>query len=100
MRARAQIERAFTTTPLAKYLPSTRDLIVDSDDNLWVQHYPGASSKSVAWTVVSADGTMRATVLLPTALEVHEIGCDHVLGRYVDADESVPEVRLYALTRK
>lgn len=97
---RAQIERAFAGTPLAKYLPSTRDLIVDSDDNLWVQHYPRASSQSVAWTVFSADGTMRATVLLPTALEVYEIGRDYVLGRYVDADESVPEVRLYALTRK
>ena len=48
----------------------------------------------------SADGTMRATVLLPTALEVYEIGRDYVLGRYVDADESVPEVRLYSLTRK
>ena len=100
MRARAQIERAFATKPLAKYLPSTRDLIVVSDDNLWVQHYPRAWSKTVGWTVFSADDTMRATVLLPTALEVHEIGCDYVLGRYVDADESVPEVRLSALTRK
>lgn len=59
-----------------------------------------ASSKSVAWTVFSAEGTMRATVPLPTALEVYEVGRDYVLGRYVDADESVPEVRLYAVTRK
>lgn len=43
---------------------------------------------------------MRATVPLPTALEVYEVGRDYVLGRYVDADESVPEVRLYAVTRK
>jgi hypothetical protein len=40
------------------------------------------------------------TVTMPSALEVYEIGRDYVLGRYVDPDESVPEVRLYTLRRR
>ena len=45
------------------------------------------------------DGRVRATIALPAALEVYEIGRDYVLGRYIDADAAVPEVRLYRLMR-
>ena len=34
------------------------------------------------------------------ALEIYEIGADYVLGRYIDPDEQVPEVRLYGLIRR
>ena len=98
--SRKIVERMYAEYPLPKYLPATRDLIVDSDGNLWVQHYPRAAASGVSWTVFSPTGRVVASVLLPTALEVYEIGRDYVLGRYIDPDESVPEVRLYLLARK
>jgi hypothetical protein len=95
--ARKRVERDYATMPLAKYLPATRDLIVDADANLWVQHYPRASFPTVSWTIFSIDGKVRATISLPAELEVFEVGRDYVLGRYVDPNEAVPEVRLYRL---
>lgn len=99
-RARKSTELEYQKFPLPKYLPATRDLIVDSDGNLWVQHYPRAASPTVSWTVFSPTGTVLSTVALPTVMEVYEIGRDYVLGRYIDPDESVPEVRLYPLSRR
>jgi len=32
-------------------------------------------------------------------LDVNEIGEDHVFGRYLDPDESIPQVCLYRLVR-
>jgi len=97
---RASLERAYAAYPLPRFLPATRELVVDSDANLWVQHYPRASAKTVTWTVFSVAGAIIANVTLPTALEVYEIGRDYVLGRYIDPDEGVPEVRLYPLARR
>lgn len=97
---RASIERSYATFPVPRFLPATRDLVVDSDANLWVQHYPRAASSMVAWTVFSAAGAVIANVNLPAALEVYEIGRDYILGRYIDPDEAVPEVRLYPLVRR
>jgi hypothetical protein len=99
-RARKSTELEYQKIPLPKFLPATRDLIVDSDGNLWVQHYPRAALPTVSWTVFSPAGTVLSTVALPTVMEVYEIGRDYVLGRYIDPDESVPEVRLYPLSRR
>ena len=49
--------------------------------------------------VFGADGRTVAVVVLPAALEVYEIGLDYVLGRAVDENDGVPEVRLFALRR-
>ena len=51
------------------------------------------------WRVFGQDGAHVAHVDLPTYLDVYEIGSDYVLGRYLDPDESIPQVRLYRLTR-
>ncbi|MBL0170611.1 MAG: hypothetical protein IPP90_07750 [Gemmatimonadaceae bacterium] len=99
-RARSRVESDYASMPLPKNLPATRELIVDADDNLWVQDYPRASSATVRWTVFAPTGTMLATIALPTAFELYEAGRDYVLGRYVDPNEAVPEVRLYRLTRR
>ncbi len=99
-KARKSLELEYATIPLTKFLPATRDLIVDTDGNVWVQHFPRAGAKTVPWTVFSSAGKVLATVALPSPLEVYEVGRDYVLGRYIDPDEAVPEVRLYALTRR
>ena len=52
------------------------------------------------WTVFAPDGKVRATVAMPVALEVYEIGVDYMLGRYIDTEEQVPEVRVYRLVKR
>lgn len=98
-RARKSIDASYAKMPLTKFLPGSRDIIIDREENVWVQHFPRAASKSVLWTVFGANGKVRARVEMPTAFELYEVGRDYVLGRYIDADEAVPEVRLYKLTR-
>jgi hypothetical protein len=97
-KARPAIEKQYATMTPPKFLPATRDLIVDADGNLWVQHFPRATAKTVTWTTFSPAGRVLATTAVPTDLEVYEIGRDYVLGRIVN-DDGIPEVRAYALTR-
>ncbi len=54
--SRPAIVKQFAALTLAKFLPATRDLIVDADANVWVQHFPRATSSTVPWTVFSAAG--------------------------------------------
>lgn len=52
------------------------------------------------WTVFTNTGAQLAEVRLPNNLDVYEIGNDYVLARYMDPEESIPEVRMYRLNRK
>lgn len=94
-----QLEASFASMQLPKTMPAYGAFAVDALDNLWVQAYKRAGTKQVRWTVFAPDGKLLARVLLPTDLTVHEIGRDYILGRYQDADEAVPQVHLYRLTR-
>lgn len=96
---RAGINRMFTDMPLTEFLPATRDIVVDADDNLWVQHYPQAKQVVVRWTIFSNSGQVRGTLEHPAAFDIYEIGRDYILGRYRDSREGIPEVRMYSLKR-
>jgi hypothetical protein len=74
-------------------------LKVDAEDYVWVRAYAAPSSALVEWQVFSPAGRHVATVPMPRALEVFEIGTDYVLGKYLDAAEGQPLVRLYPLRR-
>lgn len=93
------IESQFATHPFPEMLPPYAALLVDAEDLLWVQEYPRASAPVVRWWVISKDGRVVAHALLPTYLQVFEIGLDDVLGRYLDPVEAVPQVRQYRLRR-
>jgi hypothetical protein len=97
--SRKFVVQSHSAAPKVEFLPATRDLIVDGDDNLWVQHFPRGGVSTVMWTVFARSGAVLATVQLPAVLEVFEIGRDYVLGRYTDVGEAVPEVRIYKLKR-
>jgi len=99
-RVRASVERGYAEMTLPKTIPAYASLVVDSDDYLWVQDYPRAKGATVRWSVFDRAGNAVTEVGLPTHLEVYEVGRDYVLGRYLDPDEQVPEVRLYRLSRR
>jgi hypothetical protein len=67
-KARKSLELEYATIPLTKFLPATRDLIVDTDGNVWVQHFPRAGAKTVPWTLISYDGKELDTVALTSPI--------------------------------
>jgi hypothetical protein len=79
-------------------MPAYQDLEVDDLGNLWVKEYEPDPDAPSRWTVVDADGHMLGEVVLPSGLNVTQIGNDFVLGIWQDELE-VEHVRLYALTK-
>src|SRR5688572_27921089 len=75
-------------------------LDVDDGPNLWVLDYPIPGTTMTRWSVYDTSRKEIASATLPRYLEVYEIGEDYVLGRYLDPDASIPEVRLYRLRRR
>lgn len=96
---RKAIEANLAAIVLPKTLPAYAALVVDADDNLWVQDFAHANPRLVTWTVFGRQGNQLAEVALPATLDIYEIGQDYILGRYLDPDEAVPEVRLYRLSK-
>jgi hypothetical protein len=92
-------ERAWDELPVPKALPTYSSLVIDASGHVWAQEYARGASPTAEWTVFDAEGRRVATTSLPTHLEVYEIGNDYVLGRFLDPDEAVPQVRLYRLRR-
>lgn len=80
-------------------LPAYAALIVDSDDNLWVQSYPRAGAKTSLWSIFSPSGNEIAQAALPLNMVVHEIGKDYVLGVVPEPPDGVHHVEMFRLTR-
>ena len=99
-KSRPRVEKYFATITLPKTLPPYRALLVDAHDNLWVQDYARSTPVSVTWTVFDPTGKQLVEVQMPQSLDVYEIGADYVLGRFIDPDDSIPQVRMYRLTKR
>lgn len=97
--ARRGVEQAYAEMRLPNTLPAYTALVVDADDRVWVRPYARGNAARAEWTVFDAKGAILATVAVPTHLSILEIGRDYVLGRYLDPDEAIPQVRVYRLTR-
>ena len=80
-------------------LPVYSNLLVDAEDNLWVQEYPDPSSEQGSlWRVYSRDGALLSLVETPRGFEVFDVGADYVIG--VARDElGVEFVRMYRLSK-
>ena len=96
---RARLRKSYDEMQLPKTVPAYLRMLVDSEGMVWVQDYPRGRSTWSTWTVFSREGLQLAEVQLPAHLTVFEIGRDYVLGRYVDPDEDIPEIRYYRLRR-
>ena len=80
-------------------LPSYAALLIDSDDNLWVQRYPRPAERTSHWMIFSPTGSEIAQAELPANLIVHEIGRDYVLGVMPEPPDGVHHVEVFTLTR-
>jgi hypothetical protein len=79
-------------------MPAYEDLKVDDVGNLWVADYEPDPDADLLWTVFDPDGRMLGQVVLPSRLDVKQIGDDFVLAVWRDEFE-VEHVRLYELSK-
>lgn len=91
--------RSLEQTKWPAVLPAYAELVVDSDDNLWVQRYPRAGEKVSHWAVFAPNGAEIARAELPLNLAVHEIGRDYILGVVPEPPDGVHHVEMFRLTR-
>jgi hypothetical protein len=97
--SRRTVERDYGDMKIPSAAPPYARLLVDSDDLLWVQAYPRLSQPTVIWHVFDRAGKKVATAALPTQFEPYDIDRTSILGRFIDTQEAVPQVRVYRLTR-
>lgn len=96
---RERVRKAYDAMDLPKTVPAYKAMLVDSEGMVWVQDYPRNRSAMTIWTVFTRDGRQSSEVQLPTHLTVFEIGRDYVLGKFIDPEEDIPEIRVYRLRR-
>ena len=94
-----ELERALAALEYPETVPPYSQLLVDSEDHLWVRDYKsrGTSGPEV-WSVFSPEGRLLGTLETPERLQVRQIGVDFVLGIWTD-ELDVRYVRMYTLER-
>lgn len=79
-----QMASALAEIPRPSRATAFASLLVDRENNLWVQDYPSPGAASVSWAVFNPKGDMLGQVALPAAFRPTDIGADYVLGVWTD----------------
>jgi len=96
--ARSDARRAYERVSIPSHWPTFQSVRVDRVGWIWAELYRPPHHLTPRWMVFDSSGVARGTVELPSRLEVHDIGPDYVLGRWLD-DLGVEYVRRYRLDR-
>ncbi len=96
---RAQRERAFENIPVSERFSSHRRLKATKGGSVWIESYrkPWIDSPR-RWFVMNSDGHLVAHVDFTGAVNILEVGSDHILTLERD-DLDVEHVRMYHLIR-
>jgi hypothetical protein len=81
--------------------PAHYEIKTDALGNVWVQDYRSWVSEARVdrrWSVFDAEGAYQGEVLVPGALEVHDIGERHLVGRWTD-ELGVEYVHVYEIEK-
>ena len=95
-RQRAKVALAEHKFP--EWYPAYTKLLVDTSDRLWVQLPSSLGDTVQQWYAFDERGRTIARLAVPVALQLHEIGNAHVMGRWTEADgtESLRRFAVYA----
>jgi len=95
---RALLTVVFNSSPVPATMPAYDGILLDSDDNLWVEEYNRPGDPVQRWTVFNDAGEMLGTLSLPERFAISEVGDDYVLGVWEDELE-IEHVRMYELLK-
>jgi hypothetical protein len=96
--AKRRFETAFAELPVPPNMPAFSELRIDPSGHIWAQRYRAFDDEPQSWTVFDPEGRMLGDVVLPTGLEVYDIGDDYILGKIAD-DLGVEQVRVHEVQR-
>ncbi len=95
---RGDWERYLRQMQYPKTYPSFGQLLVDDQDNLWIEDFPIPGASHRDWSIYSATGAIVARLRVPGNLRLLDVGRTYVLGAWWDEDDA-QSLRLYSLTR-
>lgn len=95
---RSEARRAYESMNIPRHWPTFESVHVDRLGWIWAELFRPPHHLTPQWMVFDSSGVARGIVDLPAGLEVHDIGPDYVLGRWLD-DLRVEYVRRYRLDR-
>ncbi len=104
----AEMRRSARELSVAETMPAFRSIVVDSEDNLWVEEWEDVGLGQGRFSVFRADGAWLGHVGIPEGLPVlrgyyahqlMEIGSDYLLGVWTD-EYGVEQVRLYRIEKR
>lgn len=95
---RAMIEPELAKATMPATLPPYFDLFGDPDGVLWVQQSP-PGAKRTDLLAMSLDGKVLARTIIPMPLLIYEIGREHVIGTYDDANGET-HLAVFSLRRR
>lgn len=102
------MRRSARELSVAETMPAFRSIVVDSEDNLWVEEWEDVGLGQGRFSVFRADGAWLGHVGIPEGLPVlrgyyahqlMEIGSDYLLGVWTD-EYGVEQVRLYRIEKR
>ena len=104
---RGELEKTMRAWQAAGTVPAFRSVVVDSEDNLWVEEWEDVGLGQGPFSVFRPDGAWLGNIDLPEGLPSTrgglfqpwiEIGPDYLLGVWVD-EYRIEQVRLYGLEK-
>ncbi len=93
-----QMATALTGIPRPSQAPVFAALLMDRQNNLWVQDYASPGATSISWTVFDLQGRMLGPVVLSANFRPTDIGIDYILGVWAE-EFGVERVRMYPLRK-
>ncbi|MCC6245629.1 MAG: hypothetical protein IT353_22550 [Gemmatimonadaceae bacterium] len=91
-------ERMLRAGKFPDVFPTTRRMLVDTENRVWVESFPVPNAPSVTWTVVDGSQRVIATLAVPNTFEVTDISSREVVGITVSAD-GIPLVQRFGIVR-
>lgn len=95
---RSEARRVYERMDIPSRWPTFQSVRVDRLGWIWVELFRPPHHLRPQWMVFDSSGVARGVLELPPGLEVHDIGPDYVLGRWLD-DLRVEYIRRYRLDR-
>lgn len=92
------VRRIFGEMDLPDAMPAFQSLVVDQLGWYWAERFRLDDADPWMWVVFDPEGKAQGMIEMPEGLEVHEIGEDYILGRWVD-ELGVEFVQRYGLRR-
>ena len=94
----ATVRSLYSGLEYPSFFPAHGELLVDSDNNLWVEEYRSPGQSRSRWVIYDTGHRLLGEIQMPPRFRLLEVGRDYVLGTWTNSDD-VKHVQMYRLVR-